>query len=160
MPREEKATCFTYPRRNLCWFPLRSFSNSRPRSGIPKGLIWITNVLRFPTCSQVLVSWGILGPIKPGWQWLSPPGPLQGSTPHTDPTSIAAQPLASTVRLQNSNLVQESTQTRKTQGLISSLTPALYHLLFSSWTALFWLNLGLTADNPLLPCGQIILTPI
>lgn len=37
--------------------------------------------LSFLNRSQVLVSWGILGPIKAWWQWLSPPGPPQGSAP-------------------------------------------------------------------------------
>lgn len=36
--------------------------------------------LSFLNHSQVLVSRGILGPIKALWQWLSPPGPPQGST--------------------------------------------------------------------------------
>lgn len=37
--------------------------------------------LSFLNRSQVLVSWGILGPIKAHWQWLSPLGPPQGSAP-------------------------------------------------------------------------------
>lgn len=49
------------------WSPQRSYLNHK--------------CLSFLNRSQVLVSWGILGPIKAWWQWLSPPRPPQGSAP-------------------------------------------------------------------------------
>lgn len=113
-------SCFTYPVYFL-WeaSPTWGLTVKLPESYLNH------KCLAFLTCSQVLVSWGILEPIKTEWQWLSPPVPLQGSAPLL--TSLhCCTVLASMVPLQNYQLVQESTQTRKTRVNISSLSFALF----------------------------------
>lgn len=105
--------------------------------------------LSFLNRSQVLVSEGILGPIKARWQWLSPPGPLQGSAPlltsPLQPSHVSNRPFPGFWLVQ-----------LKASGVkISFLSVPLFLL-----AALFCLKSRLIKDNPALSYGQIILTPI
>lgn len=109
--------------------------------------------LSFLNRSQVLVSWGILGPIKACWQWLSPLGPPQGSAPLL--TSLLLPSYSSNGSAPRLWLVQHSTQKNPTGVNVSFHSMAPFLL-----AALFWLKSGLIKDNPVLSCGQIILTPI
>lgn len=105
--------------------------------------------LSFLNRSQVLVSGGILGPIKAWWQWLSPPGPLQGSAP------LLTSPLQP--RHGSNRPVPGFWLVRvKPSGVKVSFLSVLLFLL----AALFCLKSRLIKDNPALSYGQIILTPI
>lgn len=135
-----------------CLFPLRSFSNCRPHGGAPRGPIWITNVFRF-SIVQVLVSWGILGPIiLPDDNDFHPQGHHRGPPPYWPLHCCPV--IAPTVLLPGSDWFNKAP--KKPSGVnVSFLSFALFLL-----AALFWLKSGLIKDNPVLSCGQIILTPI
>lgn len=59
-------------------FPLRSFSNSRPHSEAPTGLIWITNVFRFSVVHRFWSVEEFWDPLKPGDNDFHPQGHRRG----------------------------------------------------------------------------------
>lgn len=115
----------------------------------PRDPIWITNVFRFFNRSQVLVSWGILGPIKACDNDFHPRGHHRGLPPYWP--LHCRQVIAPTVLLPGS--------TKHPKTALGSMSLFLSVALFLL-AALFWFKSGLIKDNPLLSCGQIILTPI
>lgn len=135
-----------------CLFPLRSFPNCRPHSEAHRGLIWITNVFRFSIVHRFWSVEEFWDPLKPGDNDFHPQGHRRGPPPYWP--LLCCPVLASTVLLPSSDWFNKAPE--KNLGVnVSFLSVALFLL-----AALFWLKSGLIKDNPLLSCGQIILTPI
>lgn len=84
------------------------------------------------------------------------PRATTGVRPPTDP-SVAAQPLLQHFYTQ---VLISSTKNQKTPKKTSGVNVSFLPVALLLLAALFWLKSGLIKDNPLLSCGQIILTPI
>lgn len=135
-----------------CLFPLRSFSSSRPHGRAPRGPIWITNVFRFSIVHRFWSVEEFWDPLKPGDNDFHPQGHHRGPPPYWPLHCCPVIP--PTVLLLGSDWFNKAP--KKTSGVnVFFLSVALFLL-----AALFWLKSGLIKDNPVLSCGQIILTPI
>lgn len=84
-----------------CLFPLRGFSNFRPHSEAPRGLIWITNVFRFSIVHRFWSVEEFWDPLKPGDNDFHPQGHRRGPPPYWPLHCCPV--LASTVRLPSSD---------------------------------------------------------
>lgn len=135
-----------------CLFPLRSLSNCRPHGGAPRSSIWMTNVFHFSIVHRfwsVVEFWDLLKPVDNDFH---PQGHHRGTPPYWPLHCCPG--LTPMVLLQGSdwfNIVPKN----PSRVNVSFFPVALFLL-----AALFWLKSGLIKDNPVLSCGQIILTPI
>lgn len=137
-----------------CLFPLGSFSKCRPHGVALRGPIWITNVFHFSIAHRFWSVEEFWDPLKPTDNDFHPWDHRRGPPPYWPLHCCPV--IAPMVPLQGSDWLARSTPKKNPTGVNVSFHSMAPFLL----AALFWLKSGLIKDNPVLSCGQIILTPI
>lgn len=107
-------------------FPLRSFSNSRPHSEAPTGLIWITNVFRFSVVHRFWSVEEFWDPLKPGDNDFHPQGHHRGPPSYWP---LRCRPALTSTFLHPSSdqFNKEPKKPKKLLGSMSLFSPSLFY---------------------------------